>query len=118
MDEDKIATTKTWPTPRNLKELRGFLGLTGYYRQFVKGYAQLTKVLTNQFKKDSFAWNDEALQVFQRLKTIMTQVLVLAMPNLQKTFLLKTDASQYGLGAVLMQDHHSIAYYSKIGEAC
>ena len=47
MDEEKIATMKTWPTPKSLKELREFLGLTAYYRRFVNGYAQLTRVLTN-----------------------------------------------------------------------
>ena len=64
VDEEKIVAMKTWPSPKNIIELRGFLGLTGYYRRFVKGYAQLTRVLTNQLKKDSFSWNEEAELVF------------------------------------------------------
>ena len=113
VDDDKISTMKTWPSPRNIKELRGFLGLTGYYRRFVKGYAQLTRVLTNQLKKDAFAWNEDSKRVFQQLKVVMSQVPVLAMPDFHKTFVVETDASQCGLGAVLMQDTHPIAYYSK-----
>lgn len=113
IDDEKIRAIKTWPSPRNIKELRGFLGLTGYYRRFVKGYASLTRVLTNQLKKDTFAWNMEAEKVFQHLKVVMTQVPVLAMPDFHKTFVVETDASQCGLGAVLLQDTHPIAYYSK-----
>ena len=79
----------------------------------MKGYAQLTRVLTNQLKKDAFAWNEDAERVFQQLKVVMSQVPVLAMPDFHKTFVVETDASQCGLGAVLMQDTHPIAYYSK-----
>lgn len=79
----------------------------------MKGYAQLIRILTNQLKKDSFAWNDEAEQAFQYLKIVMTKVLMLAMPNFERLFIVEIDASQYGLGAVLMQDRHSIAFFSK-----
>ena len=113
VDEGKFASMKSWPTPKNLKELRGFLRLTGYYRRFVMGYAQLTKALMNQLKKDSFAWNKEAEKAFQHLKGVMMRVLVLALPNFQKLFFVETDASHGGLGAVLMQDQHPIAYFSK-----
>ena len=51
VDEEKISAITSWPSPKNLKELRGFLGLTGYYQRFVKDYAQLTRILTNQLKK-------------------------------------------------------------------
>ena len=79
----------------------------------MKGYAQLTRVLTNQLKKDAFAWNEDAERVFQQLKVVMSQVTVLAMHDFHKTFVVETDASQCALGAVLMQDKHPIAYYSK-----
>ena len=74
----------------------------------------MTRILTNQLKKDSFAWNDEAERAFQYLKLVMTRVPVLAIPNFERMFVVETDATQYGLGAVLMPDRHPIAYYSKI----
>ena len=77
------------------------------------GYAQLMKALTNQLKKDSFAWDEEAETAFQHLKRVMTRVLVLALSNFQKLFVVETDVSHSGLGAVLMQDRHPIAFFSK-----
>lgn len=70
------------------------------------GYAQLTKALMNQLKRDSFAWNEEAeCEFLVWLSRIF--------PNFQKLFVVETDVSNGGLGAVLMQDQHPIAYFSK-----
>lgn len=65
MDTTKLQAVKEWPQPRNLKQLRGLLGLTRYYRRFVKGYAQLTVSLTDLLKKNAFNWNDSATRAFE-----------------------------------------------------
>lgn len=78
VDDEKIVAMTKWPTPKNLKELRGFLGLNDYYRRFVKGYVNLAKAITNKLKKDLFAWNEEADQAFGQLKIAMTKLPVLA----------------------------------------
>lgn len=114
MDMEKIKAMLEWSVPRSLRELREFLSLTGYYQKFVAGYAQIAKPLTEQLRKDSYGWTEQATQAFQRLQGVMAAAPVLAMPNLSQPFVVKTDASGYGLGALLMQNGQPIAYYSKL----
>ena len=109
-DPTKVLAVEQWPLPKTLKHLRSFLGLAGYYRRFVKGYGGIAKPLTNMLKKDNFIWSDAAKLAFQQLKKKLTETPVLALPDCSKTFVVEVDASGLGIGAVLMQDHHSIAY--------
>ena len=89
VDPDKITAISNWPTPTNIRELRGFLGLTGYYRRFVYNYAQKARRLTDQLKKDAFCWDDASTTAFNDLKVTMTQVPILAMPDFSKHSWLK-----------------------------
>lgn len=113
-DPQKIAAITDRPTPPNVKELRSFLGLTGYYRKFVKNFSILSKPLTELLKKHSlFVWTCEHSNSFAALKHAFSTAPVLSLPDFSKTFCIETDASDLGVGAVLMQDHHPLAYISK-----
>lgn len=111
-NQSKIASTKDWPRPKNLKVLQGFLGLTVYYRRFVEGYGKMAWPLTQLLKKDSFGWSDPTEGTFNKLKEAMTIVPILALLDFSQPFILETDASRLSLGAVLMQNQRSIAYFS------
>ncbi|RVW33015.1 Retrovirus-related Pol polyprotein from transposon 17.6, partial [Vitis vinifera] len=79
-----------------------------------EGYGAISWPLTQQLKKDAFNWNLEAEAAFQKLKTAMTTIPVLALPNCSQLFIVETDASGYGLGVVLMQSHRPVAYFSQV----
>jgi len=65
MDPQKIVAVEQWPTPKNVKSLRGFLGLTGYYRRFIRDYGKIARPLTQLLKKGSFVWNDDSIQAME-----------------------------------------------------
>ena len=107
-----------WPTPTYIKGLRGFLGLIAFYRKFVPSYAAIALPLTDLLKKGSFHWSPVAQTTFEALKTAMTSVSVLALPDFSKTFIVQTNASRSAMGAVLIQDNHPLTYFSKVFCPC
>ena len=94
-------------------ELRSFLGLCTHYKRFVKGFSQLTAPLTDLTKKGAFSWGEGAQATFEKLKEVMSSCLVLALPDFTQSFVLECDTSEEGIGAVLMQNHHPIAFESR-----
>lgn len=113
VDPQKIESIIQWPIPKSIKELRGFLGLTGHYRKFVKGYGAIAGPLTQLLKKNSFHWNEGSEEAFAALKGAMTSPPVLALPNISKEFVIETDASGMVVGSILMQEQHPIAFLSQ-----
>jgi hypothetical protein len=112
MDADKVAAVAAWPTPRSPRALRGFLGLAGYYRKFIRDFGLIASPLTRLLRHEAFAWDDEATAAFEALKGALTTGPVLQMPDFDKPFIVDCDASGAGFGAVLHQGDGPLAYFS------
>ncbi|KAJ7996468.1 hypothetical protein DPEC_G00237380 [Dallia pectoralis] len=113
----KVTAVWDWPTPKSLTELRSFLGLASYYRRFIAGFSTKAAPLNRLTEKNRFAWGTEQQQAFHTLKTSLCQSPVLTFPEPGGEFVLDTNASNEGLGAVLAQvtakGERVIAYYSR-----
>lgn len=118
-DPQKIAAVKNFPTPRNLKNVRQFLGLAGYYRRFIPEFSKIANPLSSLLKKGaSFKWNQKAQEGFNTLRELLCKEPILQFPDPQKEFLLTTDASDYAIGGVLSQgtigQDLPVAYASRV----
>jgi hypothetical protein len=111
-DPNKIKAIADWQTPQTVTQLRSFLGLSGYYRRFIKHYGLICRPLHDLLKKGKFHWTSVHDKAFHLLQQALTSAPVLALLNFQEPFVLETDASGIGIGAVIMQQGKAIAYYS------
>ena len=115
----KIDSVKNWPKPVTVKQVRSFLGLCSYYRKFILNLSSIAKPLTRLTEKDiKIVWSSDCDQAFENLKTSLVNTPVLVYPDLTKPFILDTDTSGVGIGAVLSQKQDDkervVAYYSRV----
>ncbi|KAG8472899.1 hypothetical protein CXB51_034781 [Gossypium anomalum] len=114
VDPSKISAIVDWKPPKNVTEVRSFLGLAGYYRRFVNGFSIIAAPITRLLRKDvKFEWTEECQQSFEELKKLLTEAPVLVQPESGKEFVVYSDASLNGLGCVLMQEGKVVAYASR-----
>ena len=105
VDMDKVKAILELIAPRNVKEVRGFLGCVGYYRRFIEFYAQLACPLTELLKKDAeFVWTAARQAAFEKLKVKLAAAPILSPPRWDHTFHVTLDASGWCLGAILWQE--------------
>ncbi|CAJ2665277.1 unnamed protein product [Trifolium pratense] len=112
-DPSKIQAMVDWPVPKNITALRAFLGITGFYRRFVLNYATIASPLTDLLKSNAFTWTDAADKAFTALKTTMTKLPLLTLPDFSLPFEVTTDASLHAVGVVLSQQSKPLAFFSK-----
>ncbi len=122
-DPEKVAVVAKWPMPAKAPDLRSFLGFTGYYRRFIKNYSHIAKplhvlVADVEAWRAEYVWTEACQEVFDALKTRCIEAPILAYPNFDKPFIVHTDASGMGLGAILYQANDDgcervIAYASR-----
>jgi hypothetical protein len=111
----KVKDVLSWKTPQNVLDIKSFLGLAGYYRRFIKGFSKISKHMMELLAKGkTFEWTPRHEASFQELKKRLTTALVLTMPDMEKPFSIYCDAYGQGLGCVLMQGGHVVAYASRL----
>jgi hypothetical protein len=114
VDPKKIEAILQWEPPRNVTEVRGFLGLAGYYRRFIKDFSLIALPMTRLLRKETpYVWDEDCQGSFDELKRCLTSAPVLTLPKTGEEYTVYSDASHQGLGCVLMQGGRVIAYASR-----
>lgn len=118
-DPNKVKAVTNFPTPRNPKNIKQFLGLVGYYRRFIPQFSKIAKPLTDLLKKDrTFQWKEDQNKAFKELRNSLCSDPILQYPDFTQPFVLTTDASGYAIGGVLSQGKIGkdlpVAYVSRI----
>lgn len=111
MDLAKVRDIIEWPCPTSVSEIRGFLGITGWYRTFLRNYALIAAPLTNLLKKgNKIDWETQHQESFDELKRFVTSAPCLKLPDFSQPFRVTTDASGIAVGGVLIQENRPIAF--------
>ncbi|GKA30256.1 putative reverse transcriptase domain-containing protein [Tanacetum coccineum] len=114
VDPSKIEAVKSWKAPTTPSEVRSFLGLAGYYRRFIENFSKIAKPLTSLTQKNQkYEWGEKQEEAFQTLKDNLCNAPILSLPDGVEDFVVYCDASNQGLGCVLMQRDKVIAYASR-----
>ena len=99
--------------PTNIHEVRSFHGLASFYRRFIQNFSTITAPISNCLKKGDFEWTKSAQEALDKIKEFITQAPVLRLLDFSKNYELTCDASNVGIGGVLSQENHPIAFYSE-----
>ena len=115
MDPEKVRAIIEWPSPSNIFEVRSFHGLARFYRKFVRNFSGICAPMMDTVKKNHkyFSWTEEAEKCFKVLKEKITEQPILFLPDFEKTFQVRCDASGLAIGEVLSQDNRLVAYFSE-----
>jgi hypothetical protein len=111
VDPEKVQAIREWPALRSVEEVRSFMGLEGYYRNFIVGFSKIAHYITSlQRKEKKFYWIEECESSFQRLKQLLYSAPILKIADPNKDYIVCTDACKEGLGGVLSQEGFVVCY--------
>lgn len=115
MDPEKITTIMNWPSPKRLFEVRSFHGLANFYRKFIRNFNEICVPMLDTIKKASqcFCWTRATEDNFQLLKRKITERPILKLPDFNKLFQVRCDASGTAIGAVLNQEDRPVEFFSE-----
>jgi hypothetical protein len=114
VDPEKIESIRGWPTPKSVTKVKYFMGLVGYYKNFIAGSSKIPHPITSLQKKGiKFEWTIECEENFNMLKELLTSAPILNIAHPNKSFLVCTDACKEGIGGFITQNGHFIGYKSR-----